>query len=346
MLSRVADSLYWINRYVERAENLSRFVEVSEAMALDCPPGSAEPWQPLIDASGDRELFDQLYPSGGGPEQVVEFLVQAEANPSSIVNCIALARENARQIRDVITTEMWEQINDLYWTLLESDSFWLQPPQEQLREIRRGCQLFYGITDATLSRDLSWQFSRLGRLIERADKTTRILDVKYFLLLPSPEEVGGVLDELQWISLLRSAGAYQMFRQSQQGVITPRAVASFLLLDRSFPRSVRYCLERIDETLQVVASGAEAAKPDPLECLSGLTRARWSYTGIDELVTGGLHESIDALQQDLNNLHELIHARYFVLPSLATAEEAAAIPPAQSSVSVTATSHDLACAPA
>ena len=345
MLSRVADSLYWINRYVERAENLSRFVEVSEAMALDCPPGSAEPWQPLIDASGDRDLFDQLYPKGGA-EQVVEFLVKADANPSSIVNCIAFARENARQIRDVITTEMWEQINDLYWTLLESDSFWHQPPQEQLREIRRGCQLFYGITDATLSRDLCWQFSRLGRLIERADKTTRILDVKYFLLLPSPEEVGGVLDELQWISLLRSAGAYQMFRQSEHGVITPRAVAAFLLLDRNFPRSVRYCLERIDETLQVVAAGAAAGKPDPLECLSGLTRARWSYTGIDDLVTGGLHESIDALQQDLNNLHELIHARYFVLPSLATAEEAVAIPAAQASVSVSATSHDLACAPA
>ncbi|WP_438983677.1 alpha-E domain-containing protein [Vulcanococcus sp.] len=345
MLSRVADSLYWINRYVERAENLSRFLEVSEAMALDCPPGSAEPWQPLIDASSDRELFDELYP-GGGPDQVVEFLVRAEANPSSIVNCIALARENARQIRDVITTEMWEQINDLYWTLLESDSFWLQPPQEQLREIRRGCQLFYGITDATLSRDLSWQFCRLGRLIERADKTTRILDVKYFLLLPSPEEVGGVLDELQWISLLRTAGAYQMFRQSQQGVISPRAVASFLLLDPSFPRSVRYCLERIHETLQMVAASPVPGKPDALECLSGLTRARWSYTGIDELVAGGLHEAIDALQLDLNNLHELIHARYFVLPSLATAEEAAALVPAPASVSVTASSHDLACAPA
>lgn len=331
MLSRVADSLYWINRYVERAENLSRFVEVSEAMALDCPPGSAEPWQPLIDASGDRELFDHLYPSGG-PEQVVEFLVKAEANPSSIVNCIALARENARQIRDVITTEMWEQINGLYWTLLESESFWHQPPQEQLREIRRGCQLFYGITDATLSRDLSWQFSRLGRLIERADKTTRILDVKYFLLLPSPEEVGGVLDELQWISLLRTAGAYQMFRQSQQGVIAPRAVAAFLLLDPSFPRSVRYCLDRIHETLQVVAASPVPGKPDALECLSGLTRARWSYTGIDELIAGGLHEAIDALQQDLNSLHELIHSRYFVLPSLAPA--------------ATATSDDLACAPA
>ncbi|MEX0589148.1 MAG: alpha-E domain-containing protein [Cyanobium sp.] len=311
MLSRVADSLYWINRYVERAENISRFVEVSEAMALDCPPGSAEPWLPLIDASGDREVFDRLFPQGR-PEQVVEFLVRAEANPHSVVNCIAIARENARQIRDVITTEMWEQLNDIYWTLFDNEGFWKQPPLEQLRDIRRACQLFYGITDATLSRDLSWQFSRLGRLLERADKTTRILDVKYFLLLPSPDEVGGVLDELQWISLLRSAGAYQMFRQSSQQAIEPKAVAAFLLLDPIFPRSVRYCLERINETLRIVRGQAVPGAPDDLECLGGLTLARWSYSRIDELVEEGLHESIDALQKDLNRLHDLIEQRYFI----------------------------------
>jgi uncharacterized alpha-E superfamily protein len=311
MLSRVADSLYWINRYVERAENLSRFVEVSEAMALDCPPGSAEPWLPLIDASGDRELFDQLFPNGN-PQDVVQFLVREPRNPSSIVNCVGIARENARQIREVITTEMWEQLNDLYWTLQDNESFWDQPPQEQLRDIRRACQLFSGITDATLSRDLSWQFSRLGRLLERADKATRILDVKYFLLLPSPDEVGGVLDELQWISLLRSAGAYQMFRQARQQAIEPKAVAAFLLLDPIFPRSVRYCLERITETLRIIRGSAVPGAPDALECLAGLTLARWSYTPIDALIAGGLHESIDALQSDLNQLHTLIEARYFV----------------------------------
>ena len=311
MLSRVADSLYWINRYVERAENISRFVEVSEAMALDCPPGSAEPWLPLIDANGDRELFDRMFPAGT-PSDVVRFLVREPENPNAIVNCIAIARENARQIRDVITTEMWEQLNDIYWTLLDNEGFWKQPPQEQLRDIRRACQLFYGITDATLSRDLSWQFSRLGRVLERAEKTTRILDVKYFLLLPSPDEVGGVLDELQWISLLRSAGAYQMFRQSRQQGIEPKAVASFLLLDPIFPRSVRYCLERINETLRIVRGQAVPGAPDDLECLSGLTLARWSYTRIDALIAGGLHESIDALQSDLNRLHDLIEQRYFI----------------------------------
>ncbi|MEB3331848.1 MAG: alpha-E domain-containing protein [Synechococcaceae cyanobacterium] len=312
MLSRVADSLYWINRYLERAENISRFVEVSEAMALDCPAGSAEPWLPLIDASGDREAFDALHPHGT-PEDVVHFLVREEANSSSVVNCIAYARENARQIREVITTEMWEQMNGFYWTMQEG-SFWEQPPQEQLREVRRACQLFYGITDATLSRDLSWQFSRLGRLLERTDKTTRILDVKYFLLLPTHEEVGGVLDELQWIALLRTAGAYQMFRQSQQQAIAPEAVARFLLLDPIFPRSVRYCLERISETLRIIRGSAVPAAPDELECLSGLTLARWSYTRIDELVASGLHEAIDQLQQDLNRLHLLIEDRYFITP--------------------------------
>ena len=313
MLSRVADSLYWINRYVERAENISRFVEVSQAMAPDCPPGSAEPWLPLIDASGDRELFDTLFP-GATPENVIHFLVREPKNPSCVVNCLASARENARQIRDVITTEMWEQINGFYWALQEQE-YWQQPPQEQLREIRRACQLFYGITDATLSRDLSWQFSRLGRLLERADKTTRILDVKYFLLLPSTEAVGGVLDELQWIALLRTAGAYQMFRQSQQKAIAPDAVAAFLLLDPIFPRSVRYCLERIRDSLQIVRGQRVPGPPDDLECLIGLVLARWSYTRIEELITNGLHEAIDHLQQDLNKLHTLIEQRYFIVPT-------------------------------
>ena len=164
--------------------------------------------------------------------------------------------------------------------------------------------------------------------------------MKYFLLLPSPDEVGGVLDELQWISLLRSAGAYQMFRQAHQQVIEPRGVAAFLLLDPIFPRSVRYCLDRIHETLRIVRGSPLPGAPDALESLSGLTLARWSYTSIDELIAGGLHEAIDGVQTDLNNLHTLIHDRYFVLPGF-SASASAPVPP-----SATATSPDLACAPA
>ena len=315
MLSRVADSLYWINRYLERAENISRFLEVSEAMALDCPPGSAEPWLPLVEVTGDRHRFDRAYP-GATPKQVVRFLLLDRSNPNSIVSCIAMARENARQIRDVITTEMWEQINDLHWSLQDDEDIWREPVQEQLRIIRRGCQLVYGITDTTLSRDLSWLFSQLGRLIERADKTSRILDVKYFLLLPSPEEVGGVLDELQWITLLRTAGAYQMYRQSMQHAISPASVARFLLLDPIFPRSVRYCLQGISDTLQQIQRQPNQDTPDDLDCLRGQLLARWSYVRIDNLIEAGLHEAIDQLQQDLNQLHNLIQTRYFTSTDL------------------------------
>ena len=310
MLSRVADSLYWINRYLERAENISRFLEVSEAMALDCPPGSAEPWLPLVDATGDRRSFDQDYPAGR-PGDVLRFLLLDRENPNSIVSCIAMARENARQIRDVITTEMWEQINDLHWSLQDGEAIWSEPVQEQLRIIRKGCQIFYGITDATLSRDLSWLFSQLGRLIERADKTSRILDVKYFLLLPKPEDVGGVLDELQWITLLRTVGAYQMYRQSMQQAINPTAVAHFLLLDPIFPRSVRFCLQGINDTLQQIQTQPVQGPPNDLDCLHGQLLARWSYVRIDSLIASGLHEATDQLQRDLNRLHELIQQRYF-----------------------------------
>jgi len=315
VLSRVADSLYWINRYLERAENISRFVEVSEAMALDCPPGSAEPWLPLVDATGDRRSFDQSYPTGT-PKDVIRFLLLDRDNPNSIISCIAAARENARQIRDVITSEMWEQMNDLHWSLQEGEAIWLEPVQEQLRSIRRGCQIIYGITDSTLSRDLSWLFSQLGRLIERADKTSRILDVKYYLLLPTPEEVGGVLDELQWITLLRTASAYQMYRQSVQQAITPTSVARFLLLDPIFPRSVRFCLQGINDTLQQIQQQPVQGPPDDLDCLRGQLLARWSYVRIDNLIDSGLHEAIDHLQQDLNNLHNLIQDRYFTSADL------------------------------
>ena len=311
LLSRVAESLYWINRYLERAENISRFVEVSEAMSLDCPPGSAEPWLPLIDASSDRETFDSRFPEKK-QDDVINFLIRDRINPNSIISCIQLARENARQIRDVMTSEMWEQINILYWNLQEGESIWELSRQEQLSEIRRGCQLFYGITDATLSKDLACQFSILGRLIERADKTSRILDVKYYLLLPSLDELGGVLDELQWIALLRSAGAYQMFRKAEQNTIKPISVARFLLLDNNFPRSVRYCLDGISKTLKMIDSYPNSDNPSKLECMRGLLKAKWSYIRIEDIINGGLHEAIDSLQIDLNKLHNLIQDKFFI----------------------------------
>ena len=321
MLGRVAESLYWMFRNVERIENLSRFLEVSSAMDLDS--GMAiEPWTPLIDACGDRELFEAVK-GNFSAEEIVDFLVQSKNNPSSIRNCLNLARENARQIRDVLSNEMWEHLNTMYWQLKNEPPMTGRPSQEWLLRIRQGCQLFYGIADVCFSRGLGWQFCQLGRLVERADKTARILDVKYFLLLPHGETVGGVVDQLQWIAVLKTAGGYQMFRQSRQLSITPKGVAQFLLLDPNFPRSVRFCLDGIYRSLGKV-DPLQASSESPLGRHVGMMKARWTYTDIAEIIKYGLHESIDRLQQDLNDLHNQLEKAYFRAPQ--------SFPPPRSSI--------------
>ncbi|MYK86665.1 MAG: alpha-E domain-containing protein, partial [Synechococcus sp. SB0669_bin_7] len=187
------------------------------------------------------------------------------------------------------------------------------PSQEWLLRVRQDCQLFYGIADVCFSRGLGWQFCQLGRLVERADKTARILDVKYFLLLPHEETVGGVVDQLQWITVLKTAGGYQMFRQSRQLSITPKGVAQFLLLDPNFPRSVRFCLDGIHQSLSKIDPPQDASEK-PLGRHVGMMQARWTYTDIAEIIEYGLHESIDRLQQDLNGLHNQLERVYFQTP--------------------------------
>ena len=311
MLSRVAEQLYWIFRYVERAENLARFLEVSQSMALDTPMEVNDVWLPLIDVCADRSRFEELHP-GGGAKEVGEYLLRETDNPNAIRNCLAIARENARQIREVIPNEFFEDLNALYLDLEDGEPFWQLPEQEQLQQIRSRCQQLYGIADSTMRRDLSWQFANLGRLIERADKTARILDVKYFLLLPSLEDVGGALDELQWIALLRCASAYQVFRQHTQQPISPSGVAAFLLLDPAFPRSVRYCLNGVAEALNGIDQRPLTEGADNLARTMGLLQAHWNYSRVEEVVNRGLHEVIDTLQQQLNQLHRLIEERYFI----------------------------------
>ncbi|TGG86616.1 MAG: alpha-E domain-containing protein [Aphanocapsa feldmannii 288cV] len=314
MLSRVADSLYWMARYVERVENLCRFLQVAEAMALDAGSRADDIWLPLVDACGDRALFD-AGGRGSSPEAVADFLLQSPHNPSAIRSCISLARENARQIREVITTEMWEQLNTIYLRLQEEGELRSLPSHGWLGQLRRDCQLFFGITDSTLSRNKGWQFSRIGRLIERADKTARILDVKYFLILPRQEAVGGMLDQLQWISLLRTAGAYQMFRQNTRKAISPTGVAGFLLLDEHFPRSVCYCLNGIAAAVDYLTD-QRSDRDVELGRFLALLRSRWCTSRFEDLISQGLHESIDSLQAGLNTLHCHIEARFFTTAAI------------------------------
>ena len=186
MLSRVASSIYWLNRYVERAENYARFIEVNLNLSLDLPRGTAEQWEPLVATTGDHESFASRH-GKATKDAVIQFLSSDAANPNSILSCLVAARENARSVREVISTDMWEQVNRFHLMVREAVSRGLssQNLHAFLAEVKANSHLFLGISDATMSHGEGWHFARLGRLLERADKTSRILDVKYFMLLPT-----------------------------------------------------------------------------------------------------------------------------------------------------------------
>ena len=198
----MADAVYWMARYIERAENVARFIGVNLNLQLDLPMEPAHQWQPLIDTSGDVTSSSERY-GEATQANVIEFLAYDAANTNSISSCLRAARENARSVRETISSEMWEQVNSMY---LEMQSQRRMPDPGQLpeifRAIRLGCHLFQGITDATMTHNEAWHFVRMGRKLERADKTSRILDVKYFMLLPSAGAVGTPYDDIHWSAVL------------------------------------------------------------------------------------------------------------------------------------------------
>lgn len=323
MLSRTADSIYWMSRYMERAENVARFISVNLQALLDLPLGFREQWEPLVTTSGDLALFVELY---GEPSKkatkanVIRFLTFDKKNPNSIISCVAWARENARQVRQIVSVEMWEALNTFYLRLHEDGALRRaeNEPDDFYREVRQGVQLFAGISEATLARDEAWHFFQLGRWLERADKTSRILDVKYFILLPKPSDVNSVVDDLLWGVLLHSVSGYELFRRAH-GRITPERVVAFLMLSREFPRSILFCLEEAERSLYAVTGtpmGSYRLEPEKL--LSRL-RAEMAYASVREVLAAGLHEYLDGLQTRLNAVGAALDVAFF---GLAPTEEA------------------------
>jgi uncharacterized alpha-E superfamily protein len=313
MLSRVADSIYWMNRFIERAEDTARVIDVNLTLSLDLPPGAAEQWEPLLLTTGDLPFFKEHFQAPTRAD-VIEFMTFDSRNPNSILRCLESARENARSVRDQISSEMWEQLNRLYLLvrsarfrgLVESE------PHEFYARIKLESHLFEGITDGTMSRNEAWHFGRLGRKLERADKTSRILDVKYFILLPAVTEVGTPFDDLQWSALLRSVGALEMYRK-RHGRIAPDRVAEFLILDRDFPRSILYCLTRAEQSLHAITGSAPGTFSNHPEQLVGRLRSHLSYTPVHDVIGVGLHEFLDALQAEMNRIDDAVHQTYFAL---------------------------------
>jgi uncharacterized alpha-E superfamily protein len=322
MLSRVADSIFWMSRYIERAENFARFIDVNLHLMLDLPPGTEEQWEPLIRATADLPIFQEHY-GDITKEKVIEFLTFDPDNPNSILRCLHTARENARSVRDAISTEMWEHINK-FFLLVQSAAFrglMTGAPHAFYSRIKMESHLFNGIAGATMSHGEGWHFARMGRQLERADKTARLLDVKYFMLLPAVTDVGTPLDNLQWSALLKSASALEMFRK-RHGRILPDRVADFLILDPQFPRSIRYCLAAAESSLRAVSGSAAGTFQNPAEQLLGRLCAQLNYARIDEIIALGLHEFVNELQCDLNGIDEAIFETFFAPRPVGSADAA------------------------
>lgn len=298
LLSRWAESLFWLARYVERAENLARILDVNETFSRDSHGG--QNWRSVLQLYGDEARFKELH-GAADAQKVLRFYVTDTDNPTSIAFAVRMARENARALRPLISNEMWTQLNVLHNRMagLGDDALAAGNRARLFGQIKEACQLHVGVTEGTFYRGQGWYFCRIGRYIERGDQTTRLLDIKYHLLLPSPADVGSPLDVSQWNALLRSAAGYQAFRQLHPEGITPMRVAGFLLLDGRFPRSVSLCVREAGGLLANLRSrhglrGATAAAEE-LDRLHSLLNTLTIRAILDK----GLHQFLDMLQRQL-----------------------------------------------
>lgn len=310
LLARYAESIFWLARYVERAENLARILDVNSTFARDLR--GARDWLPVLQLNADQARFEAQYPAPTA-EAVLAFYVTDRDNSTSIISAIAAARENARTLRPIISTEMWAQMNVFYKWLSGLDGTALAPGSltRLFARIKEGCQTHIGITDGTLHRDQGSYFYRLGRHIERADQTTRLLDIKYHLLLPEPLAAGSKIDLVQWDALLRSAAGHHAYLRVMSGTVTPSGVAGFLLLQPQFPRSVIFCVSKADGLLEVIRSrhrlpgGAAAAQE------LGRLRAGLGSITIERVISEGLHEYLDQIQQNLIAITSNVSSDFF-----------------------------------
>ena len=316
MLSRVANSLYWMARYIERAENIARIVDVNLQLLLDLrdldEQRLAAHWLPIVLATGDEEQFFTLHKKATA-QNVTEFLVFQMENPNSIVSSICSARENARMVRDQITLELWEELNRLYWFVRTPTArqVWKESPSEFFQQIKAGSLHIIGLTDATLIHNEGWWFAQVGKFIERADKTSRILDLRYKSL---PEK--GVpqnltqTDVLEWSAILRSCSAWDAYKSIHGAEVNPRLVADFLLLSEDFPRSVEFCVIELNRALRRISGVVEGKFCNDAEKLAGRLVAELQFSAIDEIFEAGLHDYLDLVQMKLNNIGAALFNAY------------------------------------
>ena len=316
MLSRVANLVYWMARQLERAENTARIVDVNAQLVLDLQSRQAaddpKSWEPLVYVTGDDEKFFELYGETPSERAVIEFMLFDKRNPSSLISCVGLARENARCIRDQLSSEVWETLNTFYLKLKSDDytRYAQLGSSEYLNRVKTQIQLFYGVAESMLPRTGLWWFFLLGRYLERADNTSRILDVKYYMLLPDVHAVGSALDMVQWASVLRSCSAFEAFRRSRRGQLNLERVVDYLVRDEVFPRSILFSIGEAEQALgQITADAIHLEDTEPARLIREL-RAELEMIDVPSVIADGLHEFLDDVQVKIVNIHNAIQATF------------------------------------
>ncbi len=312
MLARVAERVYWLSRYMERTENSARLVNVYSNLLLDLPRGTKVGWRTLIDITGIHELFDENHESAD-ERQVIKYLLADKNNPSSLINSLALARENARTTREIMPSEAWELINDLYHYTKENTNKGIGRTGRHafLNKIINASQQLTGLLAGSVSHDRVYDFVVLGRNIERADMTSRIIDTGAANLSLSIEQLKDEetlpYENSLWMSVLRSLSAYQMYRQHVHDRVNGDDVVDFLLRNADFPRAVLHCLQSLTNAIERLPNNEES-----LRVIAGLQR-RVSELNIEKILRkANLHEFIDSLQADIADVHNAVSKTWFL----------------------------------
>jgi uncharacterized alpha-E superfamily protein len=315
MLSRVAENLFWMGRYLERADDVRRVLSVNHFLTLGSSNNLSGQWSPMLETSGDMASFLEKHTEVTREDVLLYMCLDAE-NANSIFSCVSMGRENARAVREQLPIEIWEAINDAYHLVQNQEGELLQAdPVPFFNSLRLMQERFYGTLHTCLSQSDAWHFVNLGVQLERADKTSRILDVKYFLLLPSVYDVGGSIDTLGWEALLRSVSGLTMYRQLHKKIAAAQVV-EFLLFDKYFPRSLLRCLMETENSLRML-SGESASDQERFPNIAvqrlGRMLAQLKYLDIDEVYRVGLHEYLNEMQIQLNEFGEAVHSAFFYM---------------------------------
>ena len=314
MLARDADAMYWMSRYVERAEHIARLLLVNSNLLIDvgdlAPRLQQQQWESVL----------TIMHTGEPPEgessigvRIQKFMVFDHENPNSLVSCFTRARENARGIRENISAEMWESLNTLYWSINADDapSRFEDSSDDFYRQLMIGSMLFQGLTDQTLAHDQRWQFAQLAKHLERVDVTCRVIETK-FNILRSSEFLENALRNIHWMAVLRSCCSIEGYRRNFVGEMDAMRVASYLILESDFPRSVRYCVAAAHEAIAAIRAEVNPLAIDPAERILGRLKAQLEYAEPAEIFDEGLPSYLQKIQNAIAETAIAVQKAYFL----------------------------------